>query len=262
MKNLFPIIFNKKINKENNYNQIINTLNKKNINFVYILLPILTCIISVFILSQKDNKNLYNGLPVSYSFGCYVYDTSTPNKAVAVSKYVFIAKINNILRTDYFNPTEVKKFIFKKTIYHPYTVYDVDVIYNLKGELVNNVELTHFGGINKDKKSYTFDASINGFNFINSGEYYIVLASTFYYNDSLIITGSNEDSLIPLGNIDDDIMNDILNNKDVPTKYNYVVNKINEYKSAIKNEELPTGNSSILDDLLNKTSKYDVNYKN
>lgn len=57
-------------------------------------------------------------------------------------------------------------------------------------------------------------------------------------------------------------MNDILNNKDVPTKYNYVVNKINEYKSAIKNEELPTGNSSILDDLLNKTSKYDVNYKN
>ena len=37
MKNLFPIIFNKKINKENNYNQIINKLNKKSINFAYIL---------------------------------------------------------------------------------------------------------------------------------------------------------------------------------------------------------------------------------
>ncbi len=57
-------------------------------------------------------------------------------------------------------------------------------------------------------------------------------------------------------------MNDILNNKEVDYKYNYVVKKINEYKLAIKNEELPTGNSSILDDLLNKTSKYDINYKN
>ena len=263
MKNLFPIIFNKKINKENNYNQIINKLNKKKINLAYLLLPILAYTIIIFVAFQKkENASYYNGLPVNYVYSCYAYDTSTPNKAVAVSKYVFIAKINNILRTDYFNPTEVKKFIFKKTIYHPYTVYDVDVIYNLKGELVNDVELTHFGGINKDQKSYTFDASNNGFKFLNDGEYYIVLASTFYYNDSLIITGSNEDSLIPLGNIDDDVMNDILNNKEVDAKYNYVVNKINEYKLAIKNEELPNDNSSILDDLLNKISKYDVNYKN
>ena len=210
MKNLFPIIFNKKINKENNYNQIINTLNKKNINFVYILLPILTCIISVFILSQKDNKNLYNGLPVSYSFGCYFYDTSTPNKAVAVTKYVFIAKINSILRTDYFNPTEIKKVFFKKIDYDPYTVYDVDVIYNLKGELVNNVELMHYGGINKDKKSYTFSSLNNDFKFLNTGEYYIILAATSYFNNSLDIIAPYENSIIPLGNIDDDVMNDIL----------------------------------------------------
>ena len=42
-------------------------------------------------------------------------------------------------------------------------------------------------------------------------------------------------------------------------KYN---SAINEYKLAIKNEELPSDNSSILDDLLNRTSKYDVHYKN
>ena len=53
MKNLFPIIFNKKINKENNYNQIINTLNKKNINFAYLLLPILAYTIIIFIVFQK-----------------------------------------------------------------------------------------------------------------------------------------------------------------------------------------------------------------
>ena len=57
-------------------------------------------------------------------------------------------------------------------------------------------------------------------------------------------------------------MNDILNNKEVDDKYNYIVEKINEYKLAIKNEELPSDNSSILDDLLNRTSKYDVHYKN
>lgn len=261
MKNLFPIIFNEKIKKESNYNQIINKLNKKSINFAYILLPILTCILLVFILSQKDNKNLYNGLPVSYTFSCYVYDTSTPNKAVAVSKYVFIAKINSILRTDYFNPTEIKKFFFKKIKYTPYTVYDVDVIYNLKGELVNNVELMHYGGINTDKKSYTFSSLNNDFKFLNTGEYYIILAAASYFNNSLDIIAPYENSIIPLGNIDDDVMNDILNNNEVDYKYNYVIEKINEYKLAIKNEELPTGNSSILNDLLNKTSKYDVNYK-
>lgn len=263
MKNLFPIIFNKKINKENNYQQIINKLNKKSIKFAYILLPILTYVIIIFIALQKNENILYyDGLPVNYVHSSYAYDTSTPNKAVAISKYVFIAKINSILRTDYFNPIEVKDFLFKKTIYDPYTVYNVDVIYNLKGELINNVELMHYGGINKDKKSYTFSSLNNDFKFLNTGEYYIILAAASYFNNSLDIIAPYENSIIPLGNIDDDVMNDILNNKEVDAKYNYVIEKINEYKLAIKNEELPTGNSSILDDLLNKTSKYDINYKN
>ena len=263
MKNLFPIIFKQKINKENNYQQILNKLNKKNINLIYIFLPILSCILLFFIISQKDKNILYyNGLPVNYTYSSYAFDTSSPNKAVAISKYVFIAKINSILRTDYFNPIEIKEFLFKKTIYDPYTVYDVDVIYNLKGELINNIELMHYGGISKDKKSYIFSSSNNDFKYLNVGEYYIILASTSYFNDSLDILAPYENTVISLGNIDDDVMNDIINNKSVDAKYNYVVEKINEYKLAIKNEELPVDNSSILNSMLNDISKYDINYKN
>ena len=116
--------------------------------------------------SLEYNSADYKDLPRIESEVGYAYDTGSPEKAIGVADYVFIAKINGILRTEYrFNTKE------------PYTVYSATVIENIKGEIIKdkNIEIFIHGGLNSDKKSYTI---FGGIEFLNVGEYYILLPYT------------------------------------------------------------------------------------
>ena len=57
-----------------------------------------------------------------------MYDTSTPERAVGISDYVFVAKIDGIARTEYRNPTTVETGLSSsETRTTPYTVYNIEV---------------------------------------------------------------------------------------------------------------------------------------
>ncbi len=184
------------------------------------------------------SQDFYMHKPVSYTQTIQAFDTSTPAKAVGVCEYVFVAKIDKILRTEYKNEIEMETGLNQyTTVSDPYTIYQITVVQNIKGNMVTNepIEYMQYGGLNKDGKSYNF---FEGCSLFNVGEYYILISSPF--EDNGINEGSLSDFVIPLGK-----------------ELNESAHKIiNEYSQAFKNQIVP-------DVIANKTyptkiSKYDA----
>lgn len=170
--------------------------------------------------SLEYNAADYKDLPRIEAIAGYAYDTGSPEKAIGVADYVFIAKINGILRTEYrFNTKE------------PYTVYSATVIENIKGKIIKdkNIEIFTHGGLNSDKKSYTI---FGGIEFLNVGEYYILLPYTA--SDGRLGI-SNTTSIVNIG-------------RSIGSSNNIV----EKYKEAAKNPIVPEGKKHI------KSQLYDV----
>ena len=177
------------------------------------------------------------------SSGIYMYDTSTPERAVGISDYVFVAKIDGIARTEYRNPTTVETGLSSsETRTTPYTVYNIEVVKNIKGELITSepIEYMQYGGINEDGETYTF---IEGTGLLETGKYYILMADTFEGDGGIIeVTEPNRRILLDDVENDEDVENSEL---------------VKRYEEAYKNEYIPEG----FYNWERYTSKYDVNYK-
>ncbi len=117
---------------------------------------------------------------------------------------------------------------------NPYTVYEIEVIENIKGGLILSkpIEFMQFGGLNKDKKSYTL---VKNTSLLKKNEYYIILCNAFGAKEGSIET-SSPDKIISLG-------------KDYKSNEN-----ISTYKKAYENQIVPDNYES------NGISKYDINY--
>ncbi len=189
--------------------------------------------------SAKTTKT-YRGLPVDYFHATYAYDTSTLRKAIGSSNYVFIGRINKIIRTEYANPVEIEVDTENtETVYDPYTIYSVNVIKNIKGNLITNesIELMQFGGINYDKKSYSF---LENSEYLNDDEYYILMPTTIGENGLLEV--SNPNKIIKLGSSITD------------EKINKIVDK---YSKEFAKQEIPVSSSGKVM-INNNPSKYDL----
>ena len=199
---------------------------KKNILNLFLIITTSLIIAVLGICIFKTTKNntkpndYYNNLPGYYKDYLYMFDTSAKEKTIGASSYVFIAKINSF-ETTYQNN-------------EPVTTYDVTVIENIKGNLVENIKITQQGGINKDKKSFTF---IKGTSYLNKDEYYLILTGT---NDEGGFSITNKNRVKSLGN-------NIENAKSI----------INDYKDALNNEEIPVDAKKY--SYLTKPSIYDAN---
>ncbi len=210
------------------------------------------------------NYEDYQNLPINYSEAQYAYDTSSPEKAVGTADYVFIGKINRVLKTEYRNPVEVINNGETRIVTEPYTVYSVDVIENIKGEIVKNqdIELVQYGGLNEDKSSYTF---MEGMKMLNVGEYYIILP---YTSSDGRLGISCETSIIALGNLEQEIVETLKNTKlsksaiENEAQKNNLESKRSEkpidiilkYIEATENPIIPEGKRQI------KSQKYDVEF--
>ena len=177
------------------------------------------------------------------SSGIYMYDTSTPERAVGISDYVFVAKIDGIARTEYRNPTTVETGLSSsETRTTPYTVYNIEVVKNIKGELITSesIEYMQYGGINEDGETYTF---MEGTGLLETGKYYILMADTFEGDGGIIeVTEPNRRILLDDVENDEDVENSEL---------------VKRYEEAYKNEYIPEG----AEEETRYVSKYDVNYK-
>lgn len=173
----------------------------------------------------------------------YSYDTSIPEQAVGISDYVFVAKINGIARTDYIDTGTVElSTTGNKEIESPYTVYNIEVVKNIKGELLTSepIEYMQYGGVNEDGETYTF---MEGTGLLETGKYYILLVNT-YKEDGGTIETSDKNRII--------LLDDVENDEDVENS-----ELVKRYEEAYKNEYIPEG----AEEETRYVSKYDVNYK-
>lgn len=163
-------------------------------------------VISMNYFSKKDLENL----PIERIKGSMVYDMSTPEKAIGAVDNVFAEKIIAI----------------KDTIYDenslPTTIYGVEVQENIKGNLNtnSNIQLHQIGGINKDKKSYTFYENTN---YLEESNEYIILAFVPFENGNLTIP--NEFTYVNITSSNE--------------KSSSNSNLLNTYKKAYQNQIIP-----------------------
>lgn len=244
------------------------------------VIVIATCLICGIVLITNKLRNsseeklattLNPDLPINYMSAFYAYSFATPEEAIGSTDYAFVAKINSIKRTDYRNSVTLETVAdgsLTKTLYDPYTIYDVTVIENIKGELTktNNIELEQTGGLERDKKSYTF---LSGMGLLNVGEYYIILATSSPSDGTLGVDHPN--MVVPLGNINDEqeinkiketsSLNSIQSINNVKAEYSNTeyssLNKVLEYKDAYLNQKIPVDKTETV-----KSFKYDVSYQN
>ena len=147
----------------------------------------------------------------------YSYDTSIPEQAVGISDYVFVAKVNGIARTDYIDTGSVElSTTSNKKIESPYTVYDIEVVKKIKGELLTSepIEFMQYGGVNED-------------GFLETGKYYILLVNTFREDGGTLET-SDQNRII--------LLYDVENDEDVENS-----ELVKRYEEAYKNEVIPDG---------------------
>lgn len=105
-------------------------------------------------------SNMNKDIKVNYHPVLNMYDMSTPEKAVGAVDYVFVAKINSI-----------KKILYRD--YEPYTVYDITILENIKGNLLTDITLTQMGGISKSKKEYILPSDTK---LLKQGKTYLILS--------------------------------------------------------------------------------------
>lgn len=173
----------------------------------------------------------------------YSYNTSIPEQAVGISDYVFVAKVNGIARTDYIDTGTVElSTTGNKEIESPYTVYNIEVVKNIKGELITSepIEYMQYGGVNEDGETYTF---MEGTGLLETGKYYILLVNTFREDGGTLET-SDQNRII--------LLDDVENDEDVENS-----ELVKRYEEAYKNEYIP----ERAEEATRYISKYDVNYK-
>ena len=198
---------------------------------IFTLVLAFVAIINIY-KSKKD-------LPIYSTSAMWLYDTSTPERAMGISDYAFVARINKVLKTVYMNPITLEASLNseRKTIYDPYTVYEIMVVENIKGEIVTNkaIELMQYGGLNYDGKSYTL---LENSELLTPGNYYILLTNV--WPEQNILEVSEPTRIIKLGS-NLDVVNSVRN--------------INKYKEAYSTQVTPTNYETS-----NLISKNDINY--
>ena len=120
-----------------------------------------------------DSIALSSEIPIVYDDGSFLVNVDNPEEIVGWGDYVFVAKVEAELRTEYTNLRENED---GSIVAKPYTVYSITVIDNLKGNLKKNepIEFFKHGGVNYDGESISL---LEGDQLLEAGKYYILIAA-------------------------------------------------------------------------------------
>lgn len=110
--------------------------------------------------ASQLNTNVSN-LPIHQMHASFVYDTDNIREAVGICDYVFVAKVVSCDGTEYRNviTTEDEKGN-PKEVGSPYTNYTIQVLENIKGELITDkpIPIVKQGGISEKQDAiYLFE---------------------------------------------------------------------------------------------------------
>lgn len=129
---------------------------------IFILILIYFGIINFidFVNSKKCYGEYFCDVPVTGKINIMWSDSpSNYEEALEEVEVAFICKVNRIKDTIYRNPVRINIF---SVSYDPYTIYEVKVLENIKGntEINSMLEVMQLGGINKNKKTATLVENI------------------------------------------------------------------------------------------------------
>ncbi len=139
--------------------------------------------------ASQLNTNVSN-LPIHQMHASFVYDTDNIREAVGICDYVFVAKVVSCDGTEYRNviTTEDEKGN-PKEVGSPYTNYTIQVLENIKGELITDkpIPIVKQGGISEKQDAiYLFEND----SLPSENSIYIFLAYA-QEDGSLLISGPN-----------------------------------------------------------------------
>ncbi|MDR2045131.1 MAG: hypothetical protein LBQ15_12395 [Clostridium sp.] len=120
-----------------------------------------------------DSFALSTQIPVEYADGSFMVNVDNPKEIVGWGDYVFVARVDAELRTEYSNVRENENGTIAGK---PYTVYSIVVIDNLKGNLKLDepIEFFKHGGVNYDGSSISL---LEGDRLLETGKYYVLIAA-------------------------------------------------------------------------------------
>lgn len=163
-----------------------------------------------------DSVKLSSQIPVIYDDASFMVDVNNPEEIVGWGDYVFVAKIEAELRTEYTNIYESEDGTITGK---PYTVYSITVIDNLKGKLKKNqgIEFFKHGGVNYDGKSISL---LEGDQLLECGKYYILVAAA--ESDGRLGQGMPNAAI----ELDAEDKQDIVSNEEYKNFKKYVKNEV------------------------------------
>ena len=172
-----------------------NTRKLLSLGICYLLIICSACGPSNNHLSKIETTIEVDSLPVSEMQASFVYDTNNMQEAVGICDYVFVGKVLSCDGIEYRDVVTVQDENGNpKSAGTPYTTYTVEVIRNMKGELVTNqpIQLTKQGGISEDQdKIFVFEHD----ELPKAGHVYIFL--TYAQKDgSLLVSGPSSNCLL------------------------------------------------------------------
>lgn len=180
--------------------------------------------------ASQLNTNVSN-LPIHQMHASFVYDTDNIREAVGICDYVFVAKVVSCDGTEYRNviTTEDEKGN-PKEVGSPYTNYTIQVLENIKGELITDkpIPIVKQGGISEKQDAiYLFEND----SLPSENSIYIFLAYA-QEDGSLLISGPNSNVMCNDSNMYS--INSVSEEKSV-TEYDEFIT----YKAANDNEIIP-----------------------
>jgi len=139
-----------------------------------------------------------NNLPISRMEGSFSINTDNPKETVGDADYVFLARVDQLVNTEYRNPITIETKNGTKEVASPYTNYKITVLKNIKGNLQTDIPIpiTKSGGVDKESSTvflYEDDR------LPEVGNLYVFLAYA-QEDGSLLISGPNSNILVGKSN--------------------------------------------------------------
>ncbi|WP_261807221.1 hypothetical protein [Lapidilactobacillus luobeiensis] len=159
----------------------------------------LAAVVGLILISNGLDRHAANKIPKSPSTytiqADYNIDVSDPQAVVGSGNYVFVGKVTELTGTTYENKVPVeRKDGSVEYIGSAYTQYQVQVLTNLKNELITTapIDLAKAGGIREDKTAYDL---FENDTLPQKGKTYLFIAYA-QQDGSLLVTGANSNILL------------------------------------------------------------------
>ena len=104
--------------------------------FILLSMACVACVATATITVIHGRSLGISDLPTAYAQGCFIYDVNDPQLNSGFADYIFVGRVVKILRTEQEGGLDTLE-----------TVYEVDVVKNLKGELQSTIAFYKGGGI-------------------------------------------------------------------------------------------------------------------